>query len=178
MEHWSGNDYPSGKANHPVVNVSWYAAVAYAKWAGKRLPTEAEWEYAARGGLSGKAYPWGDEIDSGKANYADSRIGDTTAVGSYPANKYGLHDMVGNVYEWCLDEYNKDFYFSSLPRNPLSGANSPDWVMSNFTGVKTHRVLRGSSRRTIPEALRVANRSRNAPTHAYDIKGFRCVRSQ
>ena len=144
LKHWSGNDYPGGKANHPVTFMSWYAAVAYAKWAGKRLPTEAEWERAARGGLSGKAYPWGDVIDLGKANYGRN-VGDTTAVGKYPANGYGLYDMAGNVWEWCLDEYNKDFYFTSPRRNPISGANSPDWVISNFTGVKTSRVLRGGS---------------------------------
>ena len=177
LKHWSGNDYPGGKANHPVVYVSWYAAVAYSKWAGKRLPTEAEWEYAARGGLSGKAYPWGDVIDSGKANY-DKNVGDTTAVGKYPANGYGLYDMAGNVWEWCLDEYNKDFYFSSPPRNPLSGANSPDWVISNFTGVKTPRVLRGGSWYSNPKNLRVANRDRPSPPLTSNFNGFRCARAQ
>ncbi len=125
LADWNGNDYPGGKANHPVELVSWYAVLAYAGWVGKRLPTEAEWEYAARGGLSGKAYPWGDVIDLGKANYGKN-VGDTTAVGKYPSNGYGLYDMAGNVWEWCLDEYNKDFYFTSPRRNPISGANSPD----------------------------------------------------
>ena len=145
LGHWNGNDYPGGKANHPVIRVGWYGAMAYAQWAGKRLPTEAEWEYAARGGLVGKKYPWGDVIDSGKANYLDSGIGDTTPVGRYPPNGYGLYDMAGNVWEWCLDEYNKDFYFNSPRENPLAGANNVDWVINNFTSVITNRVLRGGS---------------------------------
>ncbi|MCZ6678648.1 MAG: SUMF1/EgtB/PvdO family nonheme iron enzyme, partial [Candidatus Poribacteria bacterium] len=93
---WNGNTYWSGKAGHPVVYVSWYAAMAYAQWSGKRLPTEAEWEKAARGGLVGVTYPWGNTIDRTKANY-DYHVGDTTPVGRYPANGYGLYDMVGNV---------------------------------------------------------------------------------
>ena len=177
LKHWTGNEYPSGKADHPVVYVSWYAAMAYAQWTGKRLPTEAEWEYAARGGLSGKKYPWGDGIDSSKANY-DRNVKDTTAVGKYPPNGYGLYDMAGNVWEWCLDEYNEDFYFSSPRNNPLSGANSLNWVMNNFTSVKTARVLRGGSWSYTPGYLRVASRGWPAPAFTVNIGGFRCARAQ
>ena len=112
-----------GYENHPVTYVSWHGAVAYSKWKGKRLPTEAEWEKAARGNLVGLTYPWGNSIDSSKANY-NNRIKDTTAVGKYTANGYGLYDMAGNVWEWCLDEYNSGFYALSPSQNPLSGANS------------------------------------------------------
>ena len=181
LHHWNGNNYPNGKANHPV-DVSWYAAMAYAGWVGKRLPTEAEWEYAARGGLVGKKYPWGDVIDSGRANYSEGGSKDTTAVGKYPPNGYGLYDMAGNVWEWCLDEYNKDFYFSSPRENPLSGANTVDWIISNFTGVNpdTRRVIRSGSWSTLPGTtnVRVANRSWAGVQHTDGGIGFRCVRDQ
>ena len=177
LKYWNGNDYPSGEANHPVVYVSWYAAMAYAKWAGKRLPTEAEWEYAARGGLSGKKYPWGNNLDSSKANYGRN-VGTTTAVGKYSPNGYGLYDMAGNVWEWCLDEYDWNFYQNSRRRNPIAGASSVDWVINNITNVKTRRVLRGGSWPYYPVLLRVANRNWGGPTDAFDDYGFRCARAQ
>ena len=166
LDRWNGDNYPIGKENHPVLHVSWYAAMAYAQWKGKRLPTEAEWEYAARGGLRGQKYPWrGDVIDRGRANYG-SIVGDTTAVRRYPPNGYGLYDMAGNVWEWCLDEYDAGFYARSPRDNPLSGGPSVDWIISNFTGVKTRRVLRGGSWSTFPKFLRVANRNRDRRTRA------------
>ena len=176
LTHWNGNDYPSGYANHPVTWVSWYAAMAYAGWVEKQLPTEAEWEYAARGGLAGQKYPWkGDVIDLGKANY-DGNVGETTPVGKYPPNGYGLYDMAGNVYEWCLDEYNKDFYFTSPRENPLSGANSVDWIISNFTSVNTKRVLRGGSWVNNPKYVRVAGRVTDIPPRTRSISSGFVVR--
>ena len=160
---------------HPVVCVNWHDAMAYAKWAGKRLPTEAEWEYAARGGLIGKKYPWGDAIDSSKANY--KRNADkTTPVGSYPPNGYGLYDMAGNVWEWCLDEFNKGFYFTSPHSNPVAGGTITS-IINNSTNVKTPRVLRGGSWGYGPGSPRVAYRNTYYPTYTHNAYGFRCARA-
>ena len=174
IKHWSGNDYPKGKANHPAVNVSWYAAVAYCQWTGKRLPTEAEWEFAARGGLRAKTFPWGDEpVDKTRANYGESGFGDTTPVGSYNANGYGLFDMAGNVWEYLADEWGP--YSSSAQIDPVAGGSLfPD---DAFLAITSRRVIRGGSWGGAPVNLRVTYRDSHPPNGARDFVGFRCAES-
>lgn len=178
LKDWNGNNYPSEKANHPVVHVNWYSAMAYAEWVGKRLPTEAEWEKAARGGLVGNQYPLGNLMDSNEANF-NKNVGGTTRVGSYPPNDYGLYDMAGNAWEWCLDEYSTKFYANSPRMNPVSGSGKNVLVRSminNFKNIKTSRVLRGGAWDKPLKRGRVAYRYKHAPTDTTLPTGFRCVR--
>lgn len=150
----------SGYAKHPVVGVTWYGAVAYAKWVGKRLPTEAEWEIAAAGGLEEALYPTGSNIERSQANFFSS---DTTSVMSYPPNGYNLYDMPGNVYEWCQDWYGYNYYETSVqepedPKGPLQGV---------------YRVLRGGCWKSLKEDLRTSHRHRNNPGTMNGTYGFR-----
>lgn len=152
----------SGYARHPVVGVTWYGAMAYAKWIGKRLPTEAEWEVAAGGGLEEAIYPTGNTIERTQANFFSS---DTTTVMSYPPNDYGIYDMAGNVYEWCNDWYDYHYYNMSVqepdnPKGPLQGV---------------YRVLRGGCWKSLKEDMRCAHRHRNNPGVMNGTYGFRCV---
>lgn len=163
-EFHSGPDFPY----HPVVGVSWRDATAYAQWAGKRLPTEAEWEYAARGGLVAMDYPHGNEVTPEDANYyrhdAPELVDGTHRVGGYPANGYGLYDMAGNVAEWVNDNYAQDYYVRSPNTNPPG----PD--DGKF------RVFRGGGWHSGPGCTRV--HYRNAlPRNWLDFNvGFRCAK--
>lgn len=179
LKDWVGNEYPRGKGYHPVTYVSWYAAMAYAAWEGKRLPTEAEWERAARGGLAGKKYPWGDTYDATQVNHGGSS---TTVIGKYPANGYGLYDMAGNVTEWCLDEYRANFYAHSPRRNPLAGEHTLEMLLDNFVNITSYRVVRGGTRFFGTQIRRASERWIASPGYSGDyenkgsILGFRCVR--
>ena len=177
LKNWNGNNYPDGKEHHPVTWVSWHAAMAYAEWVGKRLPTEAEWEKVARGGLMWQKYPWGNTIDTTNANY-QSNIGDTTEVGQYPVNGYEVNDMVGNVWEWCLDVYDPNYYLNSPKRNPICGVSDLKSIKKDMMDETNHRVLRGGSWIDPPQFLTSAYRYKIVPTRTLARIGFRCVKGE
>ncbi len=169
-----------GRADHPAVHVSWHDAVAYCAWAGVRLPTEAEWEYAARGGLEGKRYPWGDELmpdgihrcniwqgEFPRRNTCEDGYYGTAPVDTFEPNGFGLYNVAGNAWEWCADWFSPTFHVTGPredPRGPDAG---------------THRVIRGGSylcHDSYCYRYRVAARSANTPDSSTGNTGFRVAR--
>ena len=211
LPDWASASPLNSRDRHPIVNVTWHDAMAYAKWAGKRLPTEAEWEKASRGGLEGQRYPWGNAPPDGtQCNFADQNLskvwdsertvqiakhpikkaGDdwsdkyiddgyahTAPVGSYPPNGYGLYDMAGNVWEWCFDAHDENFYANSPRRNPIASIIIRD-AENNRVTVNDLRVARGGSWFDRAEDMQVSGRGNGAiSTGMWTTNGFRCVKS-
>ena len=178
-----------GKENYPVVHVSWFDAVAYCKWAGKRLPAEAEWEWAARGGLQNKIYPWGDEpVDLGKVkantwqghfpyqNTLRDKYYGLAPVASFAPNGYGLYDMAGNAWEWCADYYNSNYY-----KTVAAGTADPKGPQKSYDPDEPYakkRVIRGGSflcNERYCTGYRVARRMKSTEDSGMEHLGFRCV---
>jgi formylglycine-generating enzyme required for sulfatase activity len=169
-----------GRADHPVVHVSWFDVAAYAAWAGKRLPTEAEWEYAARGGLSAKVYPWGDQLAPGGVPRANTWQGvfptentcedgfyGTCPVNAFPPNGFGLFNVVGNVWEWCGDWFSTGWRRGVSARDPLGPPDGEE------------RVLKGGSylcHASYCARYRPAARMGSSPDSTAGNAGFRCAR--
>lgn len=181
---WSAPEGPGsglgGRGRHPVVHVSWDDAAAYAAWSGSRLPTEAQWEYAARGGLRQALYPWGDDLTpAGQhmcniwqgefpiANTAEDGHAFTCPVDAFPANGFGVFSMAGNTWEWCAD-----FWGATFTAEPVQEPRGPD--------AGTSRVMRGGSflcHASYCNRYRVAARTRSTPESSASNIGFRCVRA-
>jgi formylglycine-generating enzyme required for sulfatase activity len=195
--YWRHPEGPSsdlkGRENNPVVDIAWPDAIAYAKWAAKRLPTEAEWEYAARGGLDRKSYVWGDEFQPGgkpmantfQGHFPDNNTAQdgfvaTSPVGSFPPNGFGLYDMAGNVWQWCSDWYRADYYAQlaakgKVARNP----QGPDFSLDPAEPESPKRVQRGGSFLCTAyycSGYLVGTRGKEEPSSAANHVGFRCVR--
>ena len=180
-----------GKDNYPVTHVSWDDAVAYSKWAGKRLPTEAEWEYAARGGLVNNTYSWGNKFEEtgvSKCNFwqgnfpylnlnKDGFMG-AAPVKSFAPNGFGLYDVAGNVWEWCADFYNNDYYTQLSKVKLAINPKGPTKSFDPDEPLITKRVMRGGSflcNDSYCSGYRVSARMKSSPDSGMEHLGFRCV---
>jgi sulfatase modifying factor 1 len=164
--HWQRGTFPAGLGNHPVTNVTWQDAHAYAEWSGARLPTEAEWEKAARG-TDERPYPWGDRFVDGERCNSSNVVGSTTPVDEFPDGRsaYGLWDMAGNVFEWCHDYFDEEYYKSSPASNPRGPEGGQE------------RVVRGGSYAETRAMLRCTHRIGAAENYNRDNTGFRIAMS-
>ena len=168
-----------GRDNHPVIHVTWHDAAAFAAWSGRRLPTEAEWEYAARGGLEQKLYPWGDKLrpegehrcniwqgDFPNRDTGDDGYTGTSPVDAYPPNGFGLYSITGNAWEWCSDWFDAEYHHTASRDDPTGPPNG------------TTRVMKGGSflcHKSYCNRYRVAARSSNTPDSSASNLGFRCA---
>ena len=162
--YWSDGKPPRGKEDYPVVNVSWHEAVAYCRWSGKRLPTEAEWEHAARGVREGLRFPWGSEEPSRENHARFDVIDGPGQVSRFPVNDFGLHDMAGNVWEWCSDWYGREYYSQAPEQNPQGPARG------------LYRTLRGGCWADEAKFLTCSYRSFARPVERSPTIGFRCAK--
>lgn len=183
-----------GREQHPVVQVSWDDAVAYAQWAGKRLPTEAEWEYAARGGLASKRYTWGDEFMPSGKHMANTFQGEfpylskpedgftgTSPVKSYPPNGYGLYDMAGNVWQWTSDWYRNDAFVEAASQGLCENPQGPSKSFDPADPYSPKRVIKGGSflcHVSYCESYRPSARRGTPPDTGSSHVGFRLVKSE
>ncbi len=180
---WNAPEGPGSnllhRGDHPVIHVSWNDAAAFARWSGQRLPTEAEWEYAARGGLEQKLYPWGDKLrpegehrcniwqgEFPNVDTADDGYSGTSPVAAYPPNGYGIYSITGNTWEWCADWFSADFHRTASTENPVGPPSG------------TGRMMKGGSflcHKSYCNRYRVAARTSNTPDSSASNIGFRCA---